>query len=277
MKNTRCLRRLINDARICILLPAKGGYRALPRSPGISAGRVNFAEALGPVLVGDMLTGVDVGFTADGGHRACEEEYRIARMDVSHGSAMRLYDSVCAMERAGVSGVVLENSRDSGSPLDKQGTQAMWRLVETLVGVRWDPDFVIAARMSAFGSRNDSALAGGLADCARAGADLLFVDGSIPSCEVRKLVEEVPKGLCIDYSGVGHRPLEWRTSVLKRLQGMGVTAAVMPAIHPAYAREGGPGNAMRAALRSCLCVRNQRSRPVTQPVRRIRSTAKAER
>jgi 2-methylisocitrate lyase-like PEP mutase family enzyme len=153
----------------------------------------------------------------------------ITKCDVARISTMQLYDGVCAMERAGVSGVVLECTTDP-TRRDSGGVQKIARLIEVLVSVRWTPDFVIAARVACMEKSSLSNLAECLNECASAGADLLFIDNSIATPVMAALTHIAEKPLCVDLSGLPQQAVVPVRSLVRDLQGAGVAAAVVPSI-----------------------------------------------
>jgi hypothetical protein len=268
MKKTRYLRRLINDPRICILIPERMGYRVTAWQ-----GPAHSRRGLGVTCLPDAWPEMNVKVTAGSDLCANEAGLWIARLDIADGPPMRVYDSLCAIEKAGVAGMVLENvpSNPEGAP-DRIADEALARM-EAIARSRWDPDFVLAVRVGPPREYGYSTLLRKLNDCVDAGADLLIVAGAIPSDDLRKLVCGVSRPLCVDLS-LSRQYLPARSApLLSALQESGAAAAVMPS---ARARRRRNPFALAVDLplpnTADLRIRNHRGGGVTHAVHRTWST-----
>lgn len=264
------MRRLINDPRVCTLLPVGNGYRAFFCGEERLLGSRHFAGHGGVPWYTQAPSGSGMDFTVDPDSRIPTADFFIASHDVSRESARQVYDSICAVERSGVSGVLLESLwvREAGTVCGRDRIAAT-ALIQTAVRSRWDPDFLICVRVHSRGRPDYASLVDRLNECANAGADFLFFDGPILADDLRRLVKNVPKPLCVDFSRAPLSPIRHASLVLCVVEGSGVAAAVLPRKRDLPDPDAGsPIRAQTAKAKAELRRRNRVRRRVTQAARR---------
>jgi 2-methylisocitrate lyase-like PEP mutase family enzyme len=235
-RHTRRLRRLIGGPKI---VPAPGVYDALTARLAEQAGFPAVFLA-GSALAYTQLARPDVGLVT-----ATEVAQVLARIrersdipilvdgDSGFGNAANLQRTVRLFERAGASGVQIEDQ----APLKRADalTERALAPVEEMVGkikaaqdARDDADFVISARTDAvFTAGVDEALRRAAA-YAQAGADMIFVEGLASVDDMRRLAGVLAGGPPRLHNVLGAKP--GLPASLAALQGEGYAMALFPGV-----------------------------------------------
>lgn len=232
-RKTARLRALLRDERI-LLVP--GCFNALSALLIEQAGFPAIYVS-GAALAGNFLGYPDIGLATmsevlENARRIAEVTTRpaICDIDTGYGNAVNVIRTICEFERAGVSGVQLEDQvmpKKCGHTEGKQliPTGEMVQKIKAAVDARRDPDFVLIARTDAIAVTGlDDALE--RANSYReAGADVLFVEAPRTVEEMRTVIRSVP-GLHLAnmVEGGGKTPV----LPAKELQSLGYRIAIYP-------------------------------------------------
>ncbi len=230
----RVLRDLIYAPRILVL---PGVY------DGFSARLVQQAGFPAAFVTGSGVSEATLGW-ADLGVMGYEENVRVVRnlvgccdlplladADTGYGNAVNVHFTVQGFERAGAAGIMLEDQvwpKRCGHMSGKEVIPAEEAVgkIRAACKARRDPDFVIK-------SRTDALATDGLAEAIRrlnlyaeAGADLLFADALLDEEQIRTVVREVSKPLCVNMGfGIRRRSTTPLLSA-RQLEDMGVGVVI---------------------------------------------------
>ncbi len=230
----RVLRDLIHAPRILVLPGVFDGFSArLVQQAGFPAAFVT----------GSGVSEATLGW-ADLGVMGFEENVRVVRnlvgccdlplladADTGYGNAVNVHFTVQGFERAGAAGIMIEDQvwpKRCGHMAGKEVIPAEEAVgkIRAACKARRDPDFVVK-------SRTDALATDGLAEAIRrlnlyaeAGADLLFADALLDEEQIRTVVREVSKPLCVNMGfGIRRRSTTPLLSA-RQLEDMGVSVVI---------------------------------------------------
>jgi len=228
------LKALINAPRILVMHAVYDGFTVkLVEQFGYQAGFVSGAalsEAnLGKPDVG--LMGMEENLTACRRLASACNLALLADGDTGYGNAVNVYHMIQKFEQAGVAGIMIEDQswpKRCGHMQGKSVVSAeeMVEKVHAAVEARRDPDFVIKARTDAYGTHGLDEAIRRLNLYAEAGADLLLADALATEDDIRTVVRNVSKPLCVNMGFAIRKRSTTALISARRLQDMGV-AAVM--------------------------------------------------
>lgn len=166
-----------------------------------------------------------------------------ADADTGYGNAVNVYHTVRAFEKAGLSGVMIEDQvwpKRCGHmkgkdviPFDEAVAK-----IKAAADARNDADFVIMSRTDTFAVHGLDDVIQRLNAFAEAGADLLFADALLSEDAIVQVVENISKPLCVNM-GFGTRARSTTPLIpAKRLQEIGVGAVIYPRLLTAGAITG---------------------------------------
>jgi 2-methylisocitrate lyase-like PEP mutase family enzyme len=169
----------------------------------------------------------------------------IADADTGYGGLINLHRTVRGYERAGVSGIQIEDQvfpKKCGHTPDRPVIPVgdMVRKIKVALDTRIDPYLLVIARTDARTDLGvDEAIRRGNA-YAEAGADLVFVEALTSVSEMERVCREVDARLIANIAPTGVTP----TVTAARLEQLGFAAAIFPALTAMTAM-----STMEAALR----------------------------
>ena len=242
----RRLRDLIYAPDILVLPGVFDGFSTrLVEQAGYPAAFVTGAgvceSRLGQPDVG--LMGLDENVAACRALVACSSIPLLADADTGYGNAVNVWHTVRAFERAGVSGVMLEDQvwpKRCGHMKGKEviGADEMVQKIRAAVDARGDPDFVVKSRTDVLATHGLEEAIRRLNLYADAGADLLFADAATSVDTIRALARSVKKPLCVNM-GFGLRQRS-TTPLLSaaELHALGVAVVIYPRMLTACALRG---------------------------------------
>jgi 2-methylisocitrate lyase-like PEP mutase family enzyme len=157
----------------------------------------------------------------------------IADADTGYGSAMNVFHTAQAFERAGVAGIMIEDQtwpKRCGHIPGKEVIDAdeMVEKVRAALAARGNPEFVVMARTDAAGTDGVDEAIRRANLYARAGADLVFADALASVEDIKRFASLTDAPTCVNMGfGVRSRP----TSPLvppADLEGLGIAAVIYP-------------------------------------------------
>ena len=239
-------RALLEAPEICVMPGVFDGFSsAVVEQMGFKAGFVSGAgiseSALGLADVGVM--GLEDNLARA---RALADIAGIplqADADTGYGNAVNVYHTVRAFEKAGLSGVMIEDQvwpkrcgHMKGKDVIPFG-EAVAK-IQAAADARDDADFVIMSRTDTFAVHGLDDVIARLNAFAEAGADLLFADALLSEADIIKVVENTTKPLCVNM-GFGIRTRSTTPLIpAKRLEEIGVGAVIYPRLLTAGAITG---------------------------------------
>lgn len=239
-------RALLEAPEICVMPGVFDGFStAVVEKMGFPAGFVSGAgiseSALGLSDVG--LMGLEDNLARA---RALADIAGIplqADADTGYGNAVNVYHTVRAFEKAGLSGVMIEDQvwpKRCGHMKGKDVipfAEAVAK-IKAAADARIDPDYVIMSRTDTFAVHGLDDVIERLNAFAEAGADLLFADALLSEADIIKVVENTSKPLCVNM-GFGIRTRSTTPLIpAKRLEEIGVGAVIYPRLLTAGAITG---------------------------------------
>lgn len=244
--NAKTLRALITAPDILVLPGIFDGFSArLVEHCGYQAAFVTgsgVSEArLGQPDVG--LMGLDENVAAVRAMASCTSLVILADGDTGYGNAVNVYHAVRAFERAGASGLMLEDQiwpKRCGHMKGKEVIPAeeMEQKIRAAAEARTDPDFVIKSRTDTLATHGLEEVIRRLTRYAEAGADLLFADALLTAEDIGTVARNVPKPLCVNMGfGIRQRSTTPLLSA-RQLQELGVAAVIYPRLLTACALQG---------------------------------------
>ena len=244
--NAKTLRALITAPDILVLPGIFDGFSArLVEHCGYQAAFVTgsgVSEArLGQPDVG--LMGLDENVAAVRAMASCTSLVILADGDTGYGNAVNVYHAVRAFERAGASGLMLEDQiwpKRCGHMKGKEVIPAeeMEQKIRAAAEARTDPDFVIKSRTDTLATHGLGEVIRRLTLYAEAGADLLFADALLTAEDIGTVARNVPKPLCVNMGfGIRQRSTTPLLSA-RQLQELGVAAVIYPRLLTACALKG---------------------------------------
>jgi 2-methylisocitrate lyase-like PEP mutase family enzyme len=166
-----------------------------------------------------------------------------ADADTGYGNAVNVYHTVRAFEKAGLSGVMIEDQvwpKRCGHMKGKDVipfAEAVAK-IKAAADARIDPDYIIMSRTDTFAVHGIDDVIERLNAFAEAGADLLFADALLSEDAIIKVVENISKPLCVNM-GFGIRTRSTTPLIpAKRLEQIGVGAVIYPRLLTAGAITG---------------------------------------
>jgi len=166
-----------------------------------------------------------------------------ADADTGYGNAVNVYHTVRAFEKAGLSGVMIEDQvwpKRCGHMKGKDVIPFEEAVAEikAAADARIDPDYIIMSRTDTFAVHGIDDVIERLNAFAEAGADLLFADALLSEDAIIKVVENISKPLCVNM-GFGIRTRSTTPLIpAKRLEQIGVGAVIYPRLLTAGAITG---------------------------------------
>ncbi len=166
-----------------------------------------------------------------------------ADADTGYGNAVNVYHTVRAFEKAGLSGVMIEDQvwpKRCGHlagkdviPFDEAVAK-----IKAAADARADDDFVIQSRTDTFAVNGLDDVIARLNAFSEAGADFLFADALLSEEDIAEVVRNTTKPLCVNMGfGIRQRSTTPLISA-KRLQEIGVGAVIYPRLVTAGAIAG---------------------------------------
>tara|TARA_B100000676_G_scaffold208735_1_gene204954 strand:+ start:665 stop:1561 length:897 start_codon:yes stop_codon:yes gene_type:complete len=166
-----------------------------------------------------------------------------ADADTGYGNAVNVYYTVRAFEKAGLSGVMIEDQvwpKRCGHlagkdviPFDEAVAK-----IKAAADARTDDDFVIQSRTDTFAVNGLDDVIARLNAFSEAGADFLFADALLSEEDIAEVVRNTTKPLCVNMGfGIRQRSTTPLISA-KRLQEIGVGAVIYPRLVTAGAISG---------------------------------------
>jgi 2-methylisocitrate lyase-like PEP mutase family enzyme len=263
----RRLKALIDAAGILVLPGVYDGFSArLLAASGFKAGFVT----------GAGVSEASLGW-ADRGVMGFEENLRVCRAlvgccelplladgDTGYGNAVNVHFTVKGFERAGLAGLMIEDQvwpKRCGHMRGKEVIPAEEAVekVRAAAEARADPDFVVMSRTDALATHGIGEAIRRLNLYAEAGADLLFADALLAVDDIRTVVRNVAKPVCVNMGfGIRRRATTPLLSA-KQLEDLGVAVVIYPRLLTAAAIKG-MQNAL-AALADSLASGEPADRP----------------
>jgi len=166
-----------------------------------------------------------------------------ADADTGYGNAVNVYHTVRAFEKAGLSGVMIEDQvwpKRCGHMKGKDVIpfEEAVAKIKAAADARIDPDYIIMSRTDTFAVHGIDDVIERLNAFAEAGADLLFADALLSEDAIIKVVENISKPLCVNM-GFGIRTRSTTPLIpAKRLEQIGVGAVIYPRLLTAGAITG---------------------------------------
>ena len=166
-----------------------------------------------------------------------------ADADTGYGNAVNVYHTVRAFEKAGLSGVMIEDqvwpkrcghlAGKNVIPFDEAVAK-----IKAAADARTDDDFVIQSRTDTFGVNRLDEVVARLNAFSEAGADFLFAGALLSEEDIAEVVKNTTKPLCVNMGfGIRQRSTTPLISA-KRLQEIGVGAVIYPRLVTAGAIAG---------------------------------------
>lgn len=210
---------------------------------GFSARLVESAGYPAAFATGSGISEASLGW-ADLGVMGYEENVRVVRnlagccdlpiladADTGYGNAVNVHFTVQGFERAGAAGLMLEDQvwpKRCGHMAGKEVIpvdEAVGK-IKAACAARRDPDFVIKSRTDALATDGLDEAIRRLNLYAEAGADLLFADALLTDEQIRTVVREVPKPLCVNMGfGIRRRATTPLLSA-RQLEDLGVAVVI---------------------------------------------------
>jgi 2-methylisocitrate lyase-like PEP mutase family enzyme len=243
---SRSLRELIAAPEILVMPGVYDGYSArIVASAGFKAG----------FITGAGVSEASLGW-ADVGVMSYEENLRVCRAivgcfdlptiadaDTGYGNAVNVHFTVRGFERAGVSGVMIEDQvwpKRCGHMKGKAVISAEEAAdkIRAAAEARSDPEFVVMSRTDTLATHGLDEVIRRLNLYAEAGADLLFADALLTVHEIRTVARAVPKPLTVNMGfGIRQRSTTPLLSAAQ-LQELGVAVVIYPRLLTAAAIQG---------------------------------------
>lgn len=244
--NAKILRTLITAPEILVLPGIFDGFSArLVEHCGYKAAFVTGSGVsetrLGQPDVG--LMGLEENVAAVRAMSACTALIILADGDTGYGNAVNVYHTVRAFERAGASGMMLEDQvwpKRCGHMKGKEviSAEEMEQKIRAAVEGRIDSDFVIKSRTDTLATHGLDEVIRRLTLYAEAGADLLFADALLSAEDIATVARNVPKPLCVNMGfGIRQRSTTPLLSA-RHLQELGAAAVIYPRLLTACALQG---------------------------------------
>ena len=244
--NAKKLRTLINAQDILVLPGIFDGFSArLVEHFGYEAAFVT-GSGVSETRLGqpDMgLMGLEENVAAVRAMSACTSLIILADGDTGYGNAVNVYHTVRAFERAGASGLMLEDQvwpKRCGHMKGKEviSAEEMVQKIRAAAEGRVDPDFVIKSRTDTLATHGLNEVIRRLTLYAEAGADLLFADALLSAQDIQTVARNVPKPLCVNMGfGIRQRSTTPLLSA-RHLQELGAAAVIYPRLLTACALQG---------------------------------------
>lgn len=210
---------------------------------GFSARLVEAAGYPAAFATGSGISEASLGW-ADLGVMGYEENVRVVRnlagccdlpiladADTGYGNAVNVHFTVRGFERAGAAGVMLEDQvwpKRCGHMAGKEVIpldEAVGK-IRAAAAARSDPDFIIKSRTDALATDGLDEAINRLNHYAEAGADLLFADALLSEDQIRTVVREVSKPLCVNMGfGIRRRSTTPLLSA-RQLEDLGVAVVI---------------------------------------------------
>ncbi len=243
---SRRLRALIQAPEIVVMPGIYDGYSTrMVQAAGFEMGFVS----------GGSVSEASLGW-ADYGIMGMEENLRVCRAivgctdlpvmadaDTGYGNAVNVHFTVKAFERAGVSGLMIEDQqwpkrcghlKGKSVISAEEGTEK----IAAAAAAREDADFVIMARTDSLATHGLDEAIRRLNMYADAGADLLFADALLTVDQIAAVAKSVSKPLAVNMGfGIRTRSTTPLLSALQ-LQDLGVAAVLYPRLLAAAALRG---------------------------------------
>ncbi|GAA4334431.1 isocitrate lyase/PEP mutase family protein [Pigmentiphaga soli] len=219
-----------------VRLIEKYGYQA-----GFLSGAALSESMLGKPDVG--LMGMEENLTACRRLAAACNLTLLADGDTGYGNAVNVYHMIQKFEQAGVGGIMIEDQswpKRCGHMQGKSVVSAeeMVEKVRAAVAARKDQDFVIKARTDAFGTHGLDEAIRRLNLYAEAGADLLLADALATEEDIKTVVANVSKPLCVNMGFAIRKRSTTALISAKRLQDLGVSVVMFGRMLSASALQG---------------------------------------
>ena len=166
-----------------------------------------------------------------------------ADADTGYGNAVNVYHTVRAFEKAGLSGVMIEDQvwpKRCGHLAGKNFIPFDEAVAKTKAAAdaRTDDDFVIQSRTDTVAVNGLDNVVARLNAFIEAGADFLFADALLSEEDIAEVVKNTTKPLCVNMGfGIRQRSTTPLISA-KRLQEIGVGAVIYPRLVTAGAIAG---------------------------------------
>jgi len=189
------------------------------------------------------LMGLDENVAAVRAMSSCTNLIVLADGDTGYGNAVNVYHTVRAFERAGASGLMLEDQvwpKRCGHMKGKEviSAEEMEQKIRAAAEGRIDPTFVIKSRTDTLATHGLKEVIRRLTLYAEAGADLLFADALLTAEDISTVARNVPKPLCVNMGfGIRQRSTTPLLSA-QHLQELGVAAVIYPRLLTACALQG---------------------------------------
>jgi len=230
----RRLKDLINAPELLMLHAVYDGYSVrLVEKFGYQAAFISGAALsesnLGWPDVG--LMGLEENLSACRRLAGCCNLALLADGDTGYGNAVNVYHMVQGFEQAGVAGIMIEDQQWPKRCGHMQGksvvdAEEMVEKLKAAAAARKDGDFVIKARTDAYATHGIGEAIRRLNLYAEAGADLIFADALATEEDIRTVLKNVSKPLCVNMGFAIRKRSTTALISAKRLQDMGV-AVVM--------------------------------------------------
>lgn len=242
----KVLRDLINGPDILVMPGVFDGYSArLVERSGFCAGFITgggLSESrLGWADVG--LMGYEENIQACRSIAACCMLPLLADADTGYGNAVNVHFTVKGFERAGLAGIMIEDQvwpKRCGHLAGKQviSAQEAAEKIAAAADARIDSNFVIKARTDALAVNGLDDAISRLNLYADAGADLLFADALLDVSDIKAVVKNVSKPVCVNMGfGIRRRSTTPLLSA-RQLQDLGVSVVIYPRLLTAAALQG---------------------------------------
>lgn len=240
------LRELINSPDILVMPGVFDGFSArLVSAGGFKAGFIS-----GGGISEGMLGWADYGLLG------CAENLQVCRAlvecstipliadgDTGYGNAVNVHFTTRAFERVGVAGLMLEDQawpKRCGHLPGKQVIPAeeATEKIRAACEARRDSSLVVMARTDAIATDGLSEAIKRLNMFAEAGADLLFADALLSEADIKTVVHNVERPLCVNMGfGIRRRTTTPLMSA-RQLADLGVSAVIYPRLLTAAAVHG---------------------------------------
>lgn len=246
MNKSQRLRDLIDAPEILVLPGIFDGFSArLAQASDFAAG----------FLTGSGISEASLGW-ADQGVMGLEENLRVCRAlatccdlpliadaDTGYGNAVNVHFTIRAFDRAGVSGVMIEDQvwpKRCGHMAGKEVISAEEgaEKIRAAAEARLTPELVIMSRTDTLATHGIAEVVRRLNLYAEAGADLLFADAVMSVADITTIATSVSKPFCVNM-GFGIRQRS-TTPLLspKQLQDLGVAVVILPRMLTAASIQG---------------------------------------
>ncbi len=246
MSKAKALREAINDSKILTLPGVFDGLSSrLVKHAGFDFAFITGAgvseSRLGLPDIG--ILGVEENVATARNIAASSDLVLLADGDTGYGNAINAFHTVKAFERAGVAGLMLEDQvspKRCGHMRGKEviPLEEMVEKIRAACEARKDPDFVIKSRTDALATNGVEEVIRRLNAYAEAGADLLFADALLTREQIKTVVANISKPLCVNMGfGIRRRST---TPLLSApdLEDIGVSVVIYPRLLTACALKG---------------------------------------